>query len=690
MPHQWRWVKDRPARTYSRCFMEKNMLFAILAACCPVFGLKAQLPDSTAVKALHEVTITGVHEAPSRENVLPVSVLHRDQMLRAGAETLCNALTQIPGVSRLSTGSGIAKPVIRGLYGNRVLVLLGSLKFDNQQWQDEHGLGLPAFGVGRVEVIKGPASVLYGSEAVGGVVNIIEERPDPGLHCQGDAGLQYFSNTGGLSADAGLAGNTARGWWRVRAGVENHADYSDGSGTRVLNSRFNGYHLYATLARQNARRQSVFSVQSNWSNFGFILEDLSSFFEPDRRWSRSLSGPHHSVLLHVFSVQNTFFRPDATLKFNAGLQSNLRLEDEGGGAISLNMHLVSLPYNLQWIKPLNSHNELIVSNIGALENNTNYGARIIVPDANLLEEGLSVFWRHKSGAFLLETGAGLADKFIETFATRNLNTPGKEIQPFRRNRAAANGLLGVVWNPSDRWNLKVHAATGFRAPNLAELSSNGLHEGIFRYEIGDPNLHNEQNLNLETEFNFTGRFVSAGAAAFLNQFFRYIYLAPTGEDYFGFPVFRYRQDDARLYGGEAYAALHANGWRWGHSLALVRGLRRDGTNLPFIPAVKYANRLEWSGAFGKRWPKAWGYVEGEQNFRQFRPSEYETATPGYFLLHAGFGGVYDAGKYQLTVGLVGRNLLDKRYFDHLSRFKAYGIYNPGRDVSLSVRIGFGH
>ena len=668
--------------------MKKIKLPVLAAGCFVAFAALGQTADSSAAQPLREVLITGVREESIRNNTLNITALNRQSIERSGAQTLCNALSRLPGVSRLGTGVGIAKPVIRGLYGNRVLVLLGSLKFDNQQWQDEHGLGLSDFGVGRVEVIKGPASVLYGSEAVGGVINILEERSETSALRQIDAGVRFFSNTLGINADAGILENNKNGWWRLRLSADSHADYDEGGGTRVLNSRFGSYGLKATLARENARRQLIFNFASSLSNFGFILGDTTIQFESDGRWSRSLTGPHHTVLLNVFSVQNTLFGEESVWKINAGLQSNIRLEDEGGGAISLNMHLTSLPYNVQWIHPLSLRNELIVSNIGVFEKNTNYGGRIIVPDANMAEEGLSVLFRRKTAGISLEAGAGLTDKFIQTLETRSVNTPDKELRPFKRNRVTANALFGAAWNPSEQWNLKASAASGFRAPNLAELSSDGLHEGIYRYEIGDPSLENEQNLNFDLEINYSGRVLSAGVSGFFNRFFDYIYLAPTGKDTLGnFPLFRYTQADARLWGGEAYCTLKISHWQWSNTLAFVRGQRDDGSNLPFIPALKWVTRLEWTGALGEKMPETWAYVEGESIGAQNRPAEDETATPAYFLLNAGIGS--HIGR-SLTLSLTGRNLLDRRYFDHLSRFKNYPVpyYDQGLDLVLAARMKF--
>jgi iron complex outermembrane receptor protein len=663
-------------------------MFVLLATSIGAGALSAQGVDSTL--HIREVLVTGIRETVRNETSLNLSTLPKVRMAETGARNLCDALTAIPGVSALSTGVAIEKPVIRGLYGNRVLTLLSSLKFDNQQWQDEHGMGLSDVGVDRVELIKGPASILYGSEAVGGVINVIEDQPSENGR-KSDLNLRLSSNTLGLNADAGWSNATDKGWWRIRLGAESHADYSDGGGKRVLDSRSDGYYWKGTLAKKKDHSLHIYNYNGSLNDFGFILPDLTDLFKADGRWSRSMSGPHHIVLFNVLSSQNTWWKDKDIFKFNYGLQSNLRLEDEGGGSISLNMHLVSVPYNLQWVHPLNPATELILSNVGTFENNTNYGGRIIIPDANMFEEGVSGFLKHRTGAWILEIGAGVNDKFIQTQVTRGINTPDKEIQPFAKNRTSLNGLFGITWNPGSRWNVKLNGSTGYRAPNLAELSSNGLHEGIFRYEIGKPGLLNEHNLNTEVEVNYSGQGLQFSLALFHNQFWNYIFLSPTRDSFFGFPVDRYLQANAHLYGGEASATLSPAGlpgWSYTQEFSTLTGRQASGANLPFIAPPKWVNRLRWEMPGGQVVQKPYAFLEGAYVFAQDHPAAYETYTPPYFLINLGAGATFHRAKHPFTLRLVANNLLDRVYADHLSRFKAYGLNNIGRNVMLSFKYNF--
>jgi iron complex outermembrane receptor protein len=325
---------------------------------------------------------------------------------------------------------------------------------------------------------------------------------------------------------------------------------------------------------------------SSLDKFGFITADNSNSFPYDGRWSRSMKGPHHTVFLNILSSQNKVSLKKSSLDVNLGLQSNLRLEDEGGNHISLNMLLSTFLWRLMWNKQLNSTTELVLSNNSQVENNTNYGSRIIIPDANMMESGFSAFIKIKKRNLILETGVGFSVRNIHTLETPGVNTPDKSIAPFNKTLPSLNGSVGLAWNPTHNWNLKTNIGTGFRSGNLAELSSDGLHEGTLRYEIGDPDLKIEQNINSEISVNYSSRYFQFSVAAYVNHFPNYIYLAPTGTQYLGFDVFRYKQLDANLYGSESMLGVNFPFYetlRFETNFSTVMGKLSNGTYLPFIP-----------------------------------------------------------------------------------------------------------
>jgi iron complex outermembrane recepter protein len=645
--------------------------------------------DTSAAKNLTEVEVSGIRNTYKNITALNVTDLSAEKMRSKGAFNISDGLTSVPGISQMNTGVAISKPVIRGLHGNRLQTVFSGLRFDNQQWQDEHGLGVSDIGIDHVEIIKGPASLLYGSEAVGGVINIVEERePDDGK-IVGDFNTKFLSNTLGNSTDLGFKGNKNDKNWRLRAGYESDADYQDGKNIRILNSRFNGYYFKASYEFKKKKWICKNNYNGSLNNFGFIMSDSKTDKNLDDRFSRTMDGPHHTVFLNILSSQNVVRLKNSAMRLNFGGQSNIRMEDEGGGEISLNMHLSSLVYNLQWIKMLTTKTELIISNQGLLQNNTNYGKRIIVPDANMSETGLSFFLNQKLGKLILEGGIGGNYRHIKTLESGDLNTPDKEIKPFERSLPSLNGMLGATVNPNDQLNIKLCGSTGFRSGNMAELASNGLHEGIFQYEIGNPDLKAEQNYNAELALNYSSEQFEFSIAGFNNYFNNYIYLAPTSETFYGITIFRYFQSTADLYGGEASISLKPNalkGFEFAANYATVTGILNDTSNLPFIPADKIHEEIKYTFNLNKTMSNFFISVSDDYVLAQNHPAVNETKTNAHNLFNAGIGTDLTFKNETIKVSLICNNILNENYYDHLSRFKAYGFHNIGRNFILSLQI----
>ncbi len=641
---------------------------------------------------LPAVIVTSYKDERPKQTSLHIEPITINQISRSGAFNLSDAIAKTPGISQLSTGVAISKPVIRGLYGNRVLIMFSGLRFDNQQWQDEHGLGLSDIGISRVEIIKGPFSLLYGTEAVAGVINIIEEeKAKSGTH-ETDLGIKMHSNTLGGTFQCGTKINYGSHWLHFRGGIESNADYADGNNTRILNSRFDGYYFKAGFGFKKANWMSENNYNFSLNRFGFIFSDIYDFFDqPDARWSRDFPGPHHIVLLHIFSSQNNFYLPHSEIKLNVGVQSNQRMEDEGAGGISLNMHLLTGEYTFRWIKSISARTDLILANITSVENNTNYGKRKIIPDAWMVESGISGFIKYHVQNSVIEIGAGLGSRYIKTLLTTGVNSAEKEIDPFQINRPFGNGMAGISLNPNDAWNFKLNAATGVRSPNLAELSSNGLHEGIFTYEIGDPALKNEMNLNCGGDINYTAAGIQFSISGFYNHFINYIYLSPTDEEWFGFPIYRYLQQNADLYGGEASLSCVPSFLKQSKIQIAYSGMigqTADGNHLPFIPAQKITPELRFEFAEIKRLRDFYFFVSNDFVCRQNNTAPEETSTNSYQLLNAGIGCTALINEFPLALSLAGNNLLNEVYFDHLSRFKLLGLYNIGTNITINCKINF--
>lgn len=645
---------------------------------------------------LDEIVVYGNQQDRKSETSNNIEVLDSKTMREVGALNLSDGIAKLPGVNQLSTGAGISKPVIRGLFGNRIQTVLLGMRFDNQQWQDEHGLGLSDIGIDRIEIIKGASSLFYGSEAMGGVLNIINEKAAPVGKLQADLSTRFFSNTYGYAIDAGAKRSTSRFNWGIRLGTESHADYSDGNGRRILNSRFGGNIAKATLGFNRKRWVSENNYLIAQNNFGFLMDAYQLFDKPDERLARGFERPHHTVLINLFSSQNTFFLKASKLKLNLGAHFNNRQEQEGASGISLDMLLKTFTGQLLWIKHFNASTELTLGSQDQYQSNQNLGSRIIVPDANLGEASFFTYVKKKSRYLVTEGGLRYDLKTIQTLATGALNSgsqnnPGTGIIPVNRTYNTVNGALGISAFDTKHLQAKINITSGYRGPNLAELSSNGLHEGSLRYELGNVNLKIEQNFCVDVSLEYYNSWMSVFANAYMNNFLNYIYLQPDTTDYLGFRIYKYVQKNASIKGFEGGLKIHPKKIKFiqiSSSYSGIQGKTQDNEYLPFIPAQKLNNEVRLKTDNLKTLKNSFIAVSYVYVFDQNTPNQFETKTAAYQLVNVSLGAELIKHRNKLMISLSGNNLLNEVYYDHLSRFKYFGIYNIGRSISLNLKFQF--
>lgn len=646
--------------------------------------------------ALDEIVVYGTQQDLKSETPNNIEVMDAKTMRDLGAMNLSDGVAKLPGVSQLSTGAGISKPVIRGLFGNRIQTVLLGMRFDNQQWQDEHGLGLTDIGVDRVEVIKGAASLLYGSEAMGGVLNIINEKAAPVNKIQSDVSTRFFSNTYGYAVDAGVKRSNSKINWGIRLGSESHADYSDGNGKRILNSRFGGNlgKAFITFKRRRWISENNYLLAQN--NFGFLMDAYQLYDKPDDRLARDFQRPHHTVLINMFTSQNTFLLRASKFKVNLGAHINNRQEQEGSSGISLDMLLKTYTALFQWTKNISNDFAISIGSQDQYQTNQNLGSRIIVPDANLGEASLFTYLEKKAKFLVIEGGLRYDMKSIQTLPTSvlndgNANNPGSQIVPVTKLYNTMNGAVGLSAFDHKHHNAKLNITSGYRGPNLAELSSNGLHEGSLRYEVGDVNLKIEQNLCFDLYYEFYNSWFTVFASAYSNNFLNYIYLRPDSTDYLGFRVYKYVQENASINGFEGGLRLHPASLKFlqlSTSYSGIQGQTERHEYLPFIPAQKLNNELRLKTDQLKKLKNAFFSIGYVYVFAQNKPNQFETSTPAYQLVNASLGAELWGNKKKLLISVSGNNLLNEVYYDHLSRFKYFGIYNIGRSICVNLKFQF--
>ena len=652
------------------------------------------LLQASAIEMEAVIVSTPFHKLQS-ENVMMVARETVDNLNKSGAVSLAEGITQIPGVESVTTGAGIGKPVIRGLSANRVLVYTQGVRLENQQFGDEHGLGVSSSGVESIEVIKGPASLLYGSDALGGVLYLNPEKYAIANSTDVDAKITYHTNSLGTEANAGFKTSGERLKFLLRGNYTTNSDYKAGNGLRVTNSRFDEIDIKTGLGYQDIKYRGDVRYNYNNTNTG-IPEEIG-----EQSTSKDMLLPNQQLDNHILSFDNKLFLNNSSLDLKVGYLFNNRKEfedhhedesdeEEDDDIPALEMHLETLNYDIKYNSSKWGNFENIFGVQGMFQTNKNLGEEILIPDANVTDIGFLATTHYHLEKVDFQAGLRFDSRKIDS-REHGIFGESEYFAPIERDFTSYNGALGVKFDVFNSLTARVNAATGFRAPNLAELTANGSHEGTNRYEIGNPNLDNEQNFQLDVALEYRNEHFELFANSFYNKINNYIFLSPSGEIIDQNPVFEYIQNDARLYGGEAGLHLHPHPLDWLHlesSLEMVRGEQENDKNIPLIPATSFTNTLRIEFEHYKFLDSSYGFITLKSTLAQNEISKFETDTPGYSLLSAGIGSSLKIKGQTLDFRISGTNLLDKTYISHLSRLKQDGIPNRGRNISMSLQTSF--
>lgn len=635
------------------------------------------------VTHMDEVIVSTAFNKLQSQNVMKVEHQSLKALQQKGSATLIEGLATIPGVSQVSTGTSIGKPVIRGLSGNRVLVYSQGVRLENQQFGEEHGLGLNDAGVESVEVIKGPASLLYGSDALGGVLYFNPEKFANAGEFKADFGQRFFSNTLGSNTTLGLKTATEHWKFMLRGSYNSHADYQIPDGDRVTNTRFNETDIKAGISYSHSNFSTVFRYNFNKLNLGIPEEGIA-----EQSTSRDLLYPKQGVDNHILSSHNTFYFKNSKLEADLGYIFNDRSEFEDSEVAVLHMKLKTLNYDVKYYLPKFGKIETIVGVQGMNQTNTNFGEELLIPDAVTNDFGVFGTANYEWKSNVIQAGLRFDNRKV---STENHGIVGEEgyFRAIDRTFDSFNASLGYKTDLAKDFTMRLNLATGFRAPNLAELTSNGVHEGSNRYEIGNADLENEQNFQTDLNLEYKSSHFELFANGFYNHINNYIFISPNGAILDGNNVYDYVQADAKLYGGEAGIHFHPHPLDWLHftsSFETVTGKKDNGDNLPLIPANKWNNTFKGEFNIKNWWKEGFATINIESTFAQNNAGEFETRTNDYTLINLGLGGKITLGKSNFNLNLNANNVLDKTYVSHLSRLKADGIPNIGRNIVLGVNF----
>ena len=676
---------------------------------------------------LNEVTVTGVTgDTKLKHATAPVSIV-TPQLLRSTASTnIIDAIAHQPGVSQLTTGGSISKPIIRGLGYNRVVVMSEGVRQEGQQWGDEHGVEVDGNSVGSVEILKGPASLMYGSDAMAGVVILHAQPTLAEGEMKANVSTEYQTNNGLFGYHLSAAGNQKGFVWDARWSQKMAHAYKN---------KYDGY-VPGSQFREQAGRLML-GINKSWGHSRLagsiyhltpgIVEgerdpetgELECATEDVKTYGKAL--PIQQVKHYKLVWDNSLNLSSGYLKAIIGYQQNRRQEfEESMDEYELFFKLHTLTYDLRYITNEWNGWKLSTGIGGMYQKSGNEGEEYLIPDYRLFDFGLYATATKNFGDHWTLNG-GLRYDHRRLHGYELIEEEGIRFTDFTRHFNGLTGSIGAVCNINEHFNLRLNLARGFRTPNMSELASNGVHEGSLRYEIGNQQLKAEYSLQADLGLDFTSQYVSAQLALFANRIDNYIFTHRVAEEIEeGYLTYAYTQGDARLLGFEAGVDFHpVHSVHFSNTFSYVDAqlLHADANTkyLPFTPAPRWTSELKWellhhshstvnhhhTANASHRTLLNNLYIAAGLNcyLKQnniYSADDTETPTPGYALLSLSAGtDIQVHGKKIAELYITADNLLNKAYQNHLSRLKytdenvvtgRRGVYNMGRNIIFKIVV----
>lgn len=638
---------------------------------------------------LEEITVsTGINVQKNKSPFLietrKLSDLNGIAILNMG-----EALAKIPGVYQSSLGNGISKPVIRGLQGIRVVSLLNGMRMEGQQWGGDHGMGISEVGIGSVEVIKGPASLLYGADALGGVLYYSDESYAAVNSESVKVQSLYNSNTNGGTLRMLYKQSNQKFRFLLGGSYANHADFQLPNGKYAQNSRFNEAVLKGALSWNGKNTVHHIRYSFNHVMSGLPGDTHDSIPNPLEFQSdiqlRKQTIPAQFFDNHYLSFENKWFLDRNEVSLLLGQTMNQLTEyDEEATIPGIQMRLWNSLYTAKWTHSFN-HNLKVINGVqGMFQNNVNGLAATerLLPNSLSFDNGLFSMWMYSMNRWNIQAGIRYDLRYLKTLEEFN----GK--QAISKKYGSPNASIGAIYS-TDNFTFRTNVSTGYRAPHPSELLADGFHHGALRYEIGDVQLNPERASQLDISLELKKDHFVIVVNPFLNNIQQFIYLQPMDSMVSNLPVFAYKQLNRVLfYGSDIGLHYHPH---FAHDLHMeatysyVNVQTKTDSSISLIPPGRLQMSLRYNLNFGKKLQVKDVLVQYTFMNRQNRIAYNETPSPAYQLLDASVQLKWK-GKTPVDVQFGCRNILNASYIDHLSRLKNISMPSPGRNIYVSLNF----
>lgn len=640
--------------------------------------------------------------------------------------TFIQALEKLPGVNAINLGVGVSKPVLRGLSFQRVVVSNDGVKQEGQQWGADHGLEIDPFSVEQAQVIKGPVSLQYGSDGLGGAVEVLPARPPGRNSWRGGAQALWKSNNGQWGGSAWAQANHSDIFVMARYSQQAFGDFrvpADSftyngfelplAGARLKNTagRESSLSLAAGILRERAALRIAYSRYSLRSGLFPGATGIPRAYDlVDDGNPRGIALPNQGVDHQKVALHGTWSPRDGhlwkvVLAWQINQREELGVPDLHGRPVmdttrvALGLRLETWSGNLQYEFRGGAWQHLTGFS-GQLQRNKRHGFEFLLPDFRLWRSG--VFWlsQFRAKAWLFSAGMRIElggnqndaydlltgfDAMGQAVFQRRTDGQTRFFSNIAAALKAAKGIPGT-----DRWAYQASFGKSFRMPHPVETASNGVHHGTFRHEQGTDGLRAEHGwqLDLGADFCPAPKF-RFGAAVFGYFFQNYIYLGPTGE-FSDLPeggqVYRYRQNDAvyagaewrMAYEGRFVALAQSADYVWNQNV-------QTALPLPFTPAARLQAEATF---FLPQHREQYLRLSARYAFAQKHTDRNEAETPGSLLLDlAGGAEIRVKGQRIQFFGEL-QNIFDTAYLNHLSRYRMLNLPEQGRNLILGIRLAF--
>ena len=644
---------------------------------------------------LPELQVTATPNATSSlESPQPVSVLSGEELHAAQSSSLGATLDGMAGVHNYSTGVGIGKPVIRGLTSNRVLVLDNGQRLETQQWGDEHGPNVETANAERVEVIRGPASVLYGSDALGGVINVVQ-APLPsaqGERAFGGASIGLGFNSNNDQPDANLLVEGASGRWGFRGTAAGRTSSDLQTPEYTLWNSGNKALGGSASAGYSAPWGTMSATWTQLNNEIQITEEDPA----DTPRQRVISG--RGRLEGQFPLGASHIDALVTYERNKRSEYETAITDD----VATGLYAQTLLADVKLHTTLSSK----VAGVAGITALTSwfqkFGAETLIPESRTTAAGTYGFVQSDLGRWQLSGGLRFDYRHLDVDADSALgNAAGDD------DWTSIVGNIGALYRVSQPVAFVLNVGSGYRAPSVYDLYANGVHEGSLAFDRGNPDLTNEQSLNTDLALRWQSSSLAFEVGGFVNLISNFIYSVPLPGEVdpgSGFQVYQSTQGNAILTGFEAsarwhpYQFLHLQGtadYVWGQNRSLDQPL----PNMPPFRAT-WSVQVEAKGS--RLFAAPYALFSGEMNAQQTRlnPDEalfFASAFDGagyapmaYALLNLGAGVSIGGGSSPVHLDVTLRNLLDAPYSPALSRNNTVApMPGMGRSLLVAISTSFG-